>query len=126
MTDKITVPAVQVEKTHVGRVSFPATVPERLVELLQFPEDLMAHAPALGLDRAAVDFILAVLRGKWGLTATVDLQALAIKTGWKYPDMDRIVRELLDKNYARLNDRLDLYRLWIVVLHVKGIRFVAG
>lgn len=126
MAETIRVAEVVTEKTHVGRVTFPVAVPERLVDLLEFPNDLCERAAALGLDRATVDFVLAVLSGRWGLSATLNLQALAIKTGWKYTDMDRIVRGLLEKNYARLNDRLDLYRLWIVVLHVKGIRFVAA
>jgi|YelNatPaOPRAMG01_1025707.scaffolds.fasta_scaffold14099_5 hypothetical protein len=126
MAEKVPVPVVVTEKTYVGRVAFPATVPERLVEWLRFPDDVFACAPAMGLDRAAVDFVLAVLHGKWGLQADVDLPALAIRTGWKFPDMDRIVCDLIKKNYARLGDRLDLYRFWIVLLHVKGTRFVPG
>jgi hypothetical protein len=30
------------------------------------------------------------------------------------------------KNYARFEERLDLYRLWAVVLHLKGTRFGPG
>jgi hypothetical protein len=126
MSERIPVAQVVTEKTYAGRVKFPVAVPERLAEMLQLPEDLVAHAPAMGLDQSSVEFILAVTKGKCAVTAAVDLQALAIKTGWKYPDMDRIVRGLLEKNYARLPERLDLYRLWVVVLHLKGIRFIAG
>jgi hypothetical protein len=36
------------------------------------------------------------------------------------------VRDLLAKNYARIDERLDLYRLWVVILHLKGTRFVPG
>lgn len=124
MAVQIPVEAVVVEKTYVGKVAFPVGVPERLAELIRIPEDLQMHAAALGLDEATVRFVLAVLQGKWALGAQLDLQALAIKTGWKYADMDRIVRGLLEKNYARLDQRLELYRFWIVLLHVKGVRFV--
>jgi hypothetical protein len=54
------------------------------------------------------------------------LQRIAIQTGMKYPDMDEIIRDLIEKNYAQLNERLNLYRLWICLLHVKGVRFVEG
>lgn len=123
MAERIPVAAVVVERTHVGCVKFPTAVPEGLAALLKIPDDLREHAGTMGLDRASVDFIFAITRGKFAVTASLDLQALAIKTGWKYPDMDRMVRELIQKNYARLSDRLDLYRFWIVLLHVKGIRF---
>jgi len=42
----------------------------------------------------------------------------------RYSEMDAIIRDLIEKNYARLDKRLDLYRFWIVLLRVKGIRFV--
>lgn len=126
MADKIAVKEVVTEKTHVGRVRFPASVPEGLVDLIQFPQDVFERSKEMGLDEQAVKFLMAILRGKWATTAVVDLQDIAIKTGMKYPDMDAIVRGLLEKNYARLGDRLDLYRFWIVLLHLKGVRFVAG
>jgi hypothetical protein len=124
MPEKIPVPAVVKEKTYVGNVSFPAQVPERFVDWLQFPEDVFEHAATLGLDDTAVKLLMALLRGKWALSVEVDLQDIAAKTGLAYADMDRIIRGWLDKNYARLNARLDLYRFWIVLLHLKGIRFV--
>ena len=126
MAEEIIVSAVVVEKTHVGKVQFPVTVPERLVDLLQFPDDVFQLAEKMGLDSKAVKFLMAILRGKWGLRPVIDLQDIAIKTGMQYDDMDEIVRSLIDKNYAKLNDRLDLYRFWIVLLHIKGIRFVPG
>lgn len=123
MAEEIEVPAVVREKTFVGKVRFPATVPERLVDLLRFPEDVFELAPKMGLGETSVKFLMAILGGRWAVTAKVDLQDVAIKTGMLYPVMDEIVRDLLEKNYARLNDRLDLYRFWIVLLHVKGVRF---
>lgn len=126
MAQEIEVPAAVREKTYVGKVNFPATVPERIVDLFRFPEDVFELAPKMGLDETAVKFLMAILNGKWALTAAVDLQDIAIKTGMKYPVMDEIVRSLLDKNYARLNHRLDLYRFWIVLLHVKGVRFTVA
>lgn len=123
MAQEIEVPAAVREKTYVGKVNFPASVPERLVDLFRFPEDVFELAPKMGLDETAVKFLMAILNGKWALTAAVDLQDIAIKTGLKYPVMDEIVRSLLDKNYARLNHRLDLYRFWIALLYVKGVRF---
>jgi hypothetical protein len=125
MTERISVDAVVAEKTHVGKVRFPVAVPQSLVELIRFPDDVYEHAEALGLDETAVKFLLAALNGKWGLSAAADLQSLAIKTGMQYSQMDEIVRGLLAKNYARLTDRLDLYRFWIALLHVKDVRFVA-
>ncbi len=123
MADSISVEAVKAEKTYVGKVRFPVTVPERLVELIRFPEDVFQYAPKMGLDDRAVKFLMAVLHGKWAVTAAVDLQEVAINTGMQYSEMDKIVRGLLDKNYARLSERLDLYRFWIALLHVKGVRF---
>jgi hypothetical protein len=119
----LSVPAVVVEKTHVGKVAFPATVPERFYELLNFPEDLFEQVGKMGLTQRTVKFLLAALNGKWALTASIDLQDIAIKTGMQYSEMDAIVRDLIDRNYARLGERLDLYRFWVVLLHVKGVRF---
>jgi len=126
VSDNIPVPALVEEKTHVGKVNFPATVPERMYELLDFPQDLTDYVEKMGLSKRTVKFLLAALNGKWGLTASADLQDIAIKTGMQYAEMDTIVRDLIDKNYARLDKRLDLYRFWVVLLHVKGIRFELG
>jgi hypothetical protein len=124
MADEFVVPEIVREKTYIGKVRFPVEVPERLVEAISFPEDLYEYGPKLGLDETAIKFILAVLHGKWAITAVLDLQDMAIKTGMKYSVMDAIVRDLIDKNYANIEQRLDLYKLWIVLLHLKGIRFV--
>ena len=123
MSDPIPVEAVVVEKTYVGKVSFPASVPERVVEHLRFPEDLYEHVEKMGLNQRTVKFLLGALNGRWSLTASADLQDIAIKTAMQYAEMDAIVRDLIEKNYATLGKRLDLYRFWIVLLHVKGIRF---
>ena len=123
MSDAIPVEAVIVEKTFVGKVSFPASVPERVVEHLRFPEDLYEYIGKMGLNERTIKFLLAALNGRWSLTASADLQDIAIKTAMQYAEMDAIVRDLIEKNYARLDKRLDLYRFWIVLLHVKGIRF---
>jgi hypothetical protein len=123
VSDPIPVEAVVIEKTHVGKVNFPATVPERFYDLLRFPEDLYEHVEKMGLTQRTVKFLLAALNGKWGLTAAIDLQDIAIKTAMQYSEMDTIIRDLVDKNYARLGERLDIYRFWVVLLHVKGVRF---
>ena len=123
MSDPIPVEAVVIEKTFVGKVSFPASVPERVVEHLRFPEDLYEHVEKMGLNERTVKFLLGALNGRWSLTASADLQDIAIKTAMQYAEMDAIVRDLIEKNYARLDKRLDLYRFWIVLLHVKGITF---
>jgi hypothetical protein len=123
MDEPIPVPALVIEKTHVGKVNFPASVPERMFDLLRFPEDLYENIERMGLTQRTVKFLLAALNGKWGLTANVDLQDIAIKTAMQYSEMDAIVRDLIEKNYARLDKRLDLYRFWVVLLHVKGVRF---
>ena len=123
MSDVIPVEAVVIEKTFVGKVCFPATVPEAFIELLRFPQDLFENIQKMGLNQRTVKFLLAALNGRWGLTAGADLQDIAIKTGMQYSEMDAIVRDLIDKNYARLDKRLDLYRFWVVLLHVKGVTF---
>jgi len=123
VSDRIPVEAVIVEKTHVGKVNFPASVPERFFELLRFPEDLFEHVEKMGLTQRTVKFLLAALNGKWALSAAIDLQDIAIKTAMQYSEMDAIVRDLIEKNYARLDKRLDLYRFWVVLLYVKGVRF---
>jgi hypothetical protein len=126
MAEKIPVERVVVEKTFVGKVTFPASVPERLFERIQFPEDLYAHVEMMGLNQRTVKFLLAALNGKKGLKAKIDLQDIAIKTAMQYSEMDTIIRDLIEKNYASLGDRLDLYRFWVVLLHVKGVRFEAA
>jgi hypothetical protein len=117
------VESVIVEKTYVGKVRFPASVPERVVEHLRFPEDLYEYVEKMGLNERTIKFLMGALNGKWSLTASADLQDIAIKTAMQYAEMDAIVRDLIEKNYATLGKRLDLYRFWIVLLHVKGIRF---
>jgi len=121
--DAIPVEAVMIEKTHVGKVQFPVSVPEQFYDLIRFPDDLYENVEKMGLTKRVTKFLLAALNGKWSLSATIDLQDIAIKTGMQYSEMDTIIRDLLDKNYARLGERLDLYRFWVVLLHVKGIYF---
>jgi hypothetical protein len=121
--DVIPVEAVVTEDTFVGKVCFPAHVPEGFTDLLRFPQDLFENVEKMGLNQRTVKFLLAALNGRWGLMASVDLQDIAIKTAMQYAEMDTIVRDLLEKNYARLDARLDLYRFWVVLLHVKGVRF---
>jgi hypothetical protein len=123
MSDPIPVEAIVIEKTFVGKVAFPASVPERVVEHLRFPEDLYEYVEKMGLNQRTVKFLLGALNGRWSLTASADLQDIAIKTAMQYAEMDAIVRDLIEKNYATLGERLDLYRFWIVLLHVKGVTF---
>ena len=123
MSEQIPVDAVVIEKTFVGKVSFPASVPERFYDLIRFPEDLYEQVEKMGLTQRTVKFLLAALNGKWSLTAGIDLQDIAIKTAMQYAEMDAIVRDLVEKKYATLGKRLDLYRFWVVLLHVKGVRF---
>src|SRR6266404_3367763 len=126
MSDAVPVGDVVTEKTYVGKVRFPASVPESFVDLLRFPEDLYEHVEKMGLNQRTVKFLLAALNGRWSLTASADLQDIAIKTAMQYAEMDAIVRDLIEKNYARLDKRLDLYRFWVVLLHVKGVHFKKG
>ena len=123
VSDAIPVKAIVTEKTFVGKVRFPAAVPEGLIDFLRFPEDLYEHVEEMGLNQRTVKFLLGALNGRWALTASADLQGIAIKTGMQYAEMDAIVRDLIEKNYARLDKRLDVYRFWVVLLHVKGVRF---
>jgi hypothetical protein len=124
VSETISVSAVVTEKTFVGKVDFPVTVPEGLVDFMRFPEDLYECVEKMGLNQRTVKFLLGAMSGRWSLTANADLQNIAIKTAMQYSEMDAIIRDLIDKNYARLEERIDLYRFWIVLLHVKGIRFV--
>ena len=126
MAETVHVDAVVQEKTFVGKVDFPVTVPQSLIDWLDFPQDVMTYAEKMGLGKHDVKFLLGALRGKWGLTAVLDLPDLSAKIGLSFPEMDQIVRGLVDKNYARINERLELYRFWIALLHVKGVRFDVG
>jgi hypothetical protein len=126
MPEVIHVDAVVTEKTYIGRVDFPVTVPESLISWLEFPQDVMTHAEKMGLGKRDIKFLLGALHGKWGLTAVLNLPDLSAKIGMTFAEMDEVVRGLIDKNYARLMDRLELYRFWIVLLHLKGIRFDAA
>ena len=123
MSEIVPVEAVVAEKTYVGKVNFPVGIPEGLVDWLQFPDDLVKHADEMGLSHHDVKFILGALRGRWGLNADVNPPDLAPRIGMTFAEIDEIVRGLIEKNYAQYKARLNLYRLWIVVLHVKGVRF---
>src|SRR5712691_10847496 len=123
MSEIVPVEAVIAEKTYVGKVNFPVGVPEGLIDWLQFPDDLVTHADEMGLSHRDVKFILGALRGRWGLNADVNPPDLAPRIGMTFGEIDEIVRGLIEKNYAQYKARLNLYRLWIVVLHVKGVRF---
>ena len=124
MVQKIPVEALVRDRTHVGKVDFPAAVPEGLAQMIALPGDLYEHAHALGLEEPSIRFLLGALRGKCAITAAVNLPDLAPKLGLTFAEADAIVRDLVQKNYARLNHRLDLFRLWVVLLHLKGTRFV--
>jgi hypothetical protein len=126
MSERIPVEAVIRENTFAGKVNFPVSVPERFFELVRFPEDLYENMGNMGLNQRTVKFLLAALNGKLGLKAKIDLQNIAIKTAMQYSEMDAITRDLIEKNYATLGDQLDLYRFWIVLLHVKGIQYEAA
>jgi len=123
MPTVITVPATVREKTHIGKVEFPADVPNGLASLIKLPDDLQNWAHRLGLDEKAVRFILGATRGLASVTAGLNLPDLAPRLGLSFDEVDAIVRDLIAKNYARMDDRLDLYRLWVVILHLKGTRF---
>jgi hypothetical protein len=123
MEEIVPVEAVVAEKTFVGKVKFPVGVPEGLIDWLQFPDDLVHYGDELGLSHREVKFILSALNGKWGLQADVNPPDLGPRIGMTFDEIDATVRSLIDKNYAQLNARLNLYRLWIVLLHVKGVRF---
>jgi hypothetical protein len=122
----VLVEAVVKEKTFVGKINFPVSVPEGLIDWLQFPDDLVRHASEMGLSHRDVTFILGALRGKWGLRADVNPPDLGPRIGMSFEEIDTIVRALIEKNYANYGQYLDLYRLWIVVLHCKGVRFDIG
>lgn len=121
--ETIIVEAVMEEETHVGKVSFPATVPEGLATYLFIPEDVVKYAPAMGLTSHDTRFIFGALKGKWGLNVDLNLPDLAPRLGLSFDEIDTIVRSLLEKNYVKYDDRLNFYRFWIVILHLKGIRF---
>lgn len=123
MAEIIPVEAVVSEKTHVGKVNFPVGIPEGMIDWLQFPDDLVTHGDEMGLSHRDIKFILGALRGRWALNADLNLPDLAPRIGMTFEEIDAIVRSLIEKNYAQLDQRLNFYRLWIVVLHVKGIEF---
>jgi hypothetical protein len=123
MEEIVPVEAVVKEKTFAGKISFPVGVPEGLIDWLQFPDDLVKYAEEMGLSHRDVTFILGALHGKWGLQADVNPPDLGPRVGMTFDEIDTIVRGLIEKNYAKYGNRLDLYRLWIVVLHCKGVRF---
>ena len=123
MDEIISVEAVVAEKTFIGKVNFPVGVPEGLIEWLQFPDDLVKYGDEMGLSHRDVKFILGALNGKWGLNADVNPTDLGPRLGMTFEEIDDIVRGLIAKNYAQFKNRLNIYRLWIVVLHCKGVRF---
>ncbi|MCX7914805.1 MAG: hypothetical protein N3A53_00680 [Verrucomicrobiae bacterium] len=127
MSAEVEVPETVLEKTYIGRVRFPINTPERLAEWIEFPEDLFAYAPRLGLSDRAVKLLLAMLQGRWALTTDLDSQRWAIQTGMSYAELDHLLRDLISKNYAELGaDRVNLYRLWVCLLHLKGVRFITA
>lgn len=121
--ETIIVPEVVVGKTHAGKVHFPVAVPEGLAEHLRMPDDFVNEADTLGLDSHAMKFILGVTRGRAAMSVELDLPELATKLGMSFAEMDRIVCDLVQKGYAEMGQRLSLYRLWVTVLHLRGIRF---
>ncbi len=123
MGEKIIVEAVMDEDSFVGKIHIPAEIPQGLVDFFIFPDDLFRYGPKMGLDKQTEKFLIAALRGRWAITASLNLPDIALKTGFHFSVMHDLVRGLLDKNYARLGDRLDLYRFWIAMLHVKGVIF---
>ena len=123
MDEHIIVEAVVTENTHVGEVHFPVAIPEGLIDWLQFPEDLVKYGDEMGLSHRDVKFILGALRGRWGLQADLNPPDLGPRIGMTFAEIDACVRGLIEKNYAQYNKRFNLYRLWIVLLHVKGVRF---
>jgi hypothetical protein len=123
MEEIVPVDTIVREKTFAGKINFPVSVPEGLIEWLQFPDDLIKYADEMGLSHRDVKFILGALHGKWGLQADVNPPDLGPRIGMTFEEIDEIVRGLIEKNYAKYGRRLDLYRLWIVVLHCKGVRF---
>jgi len=123
MDEIVSVEAVVAEKTFVGKVKFPVGVPEGMIEWLQFPDDLVKYGDEMGLSHRDIKFILGALNGKWGLNADVNPPDLGPRIGMTFEEIDAIVRGLIEKNYAQFNQRFNLYRLWIVVLHCKGVRF---
>jgi hypothetical protein len=123
MEEEIVVEAVVTEKTHVGKVNFPVGIPEGLTDWLQFPDDLVKYSDGMGLSHRDVKFILGALHGRWALQADLNPADLGPRIGMTFAEIDACVRGLIEKNYAQFNQRFNLYRLWIVLLHVKGVRF---
>jgi hypothetical protein len=123
MDEILIVDAVVREKTFIGKVNFPVNIPEALAEYFRIPDDILAHAPALGLGAREVKFLLGITKGRWAMTVQLDLPDLGPKLGMTFPEMDAIVCDLVKKGYAQVGTRLNLYRFWIVLLRLKGLRF---
>jgi hypothetical protein len=101
MDERVIVDAVVTEKTYIGKVNFPVSAPEGLMDWLEFPDDLTWQADAMGLSHRDVTFLLGALRGKWGLQADLNPPDLAPRIGMSFDEIDSIVRELVAKNYAQ-------------------------
>jgi len=123
MDETITVPDITKEKTFIGKVKFPVAVPEGLASYLNLPDDLVTHATTLGLNTRDVKFLLGATRGRCAMTVDLDLPDLAPKLGMTFAEIDAIICELVKKNYALMTERLMLFRLWVVLLHLKGVEF---
>jgi hypothetical protein len=123
MAETFIVDAIVKEKTHIGKVKFPVAIPEGIAGYLNMPDDLVTAAPALGLSSQDLKFLLGATRGRCVMTVDLDLPDLAPKLGMSFGEMDRIVCDLVAKNYAQMTDRLMLYKLWVVLLHHRGIEF---
>lgn len=123
MEETVVVEAVIEEETFVGKVKFPVAVPEGIATHLNVPDDLVTHATKLGLSHHAVKFLLGATRGRCAMTVDLNLPDLAPKLGMSFAEIDAIVRDLVKKHYAEVTDRLLLFRLWVVLLHLKGTEF---
>jgi hypothetical protein len=123
MDETIIVDAVVREKTFIGKVNFPVAIPEGLADYLILPDDLIAHASELGLNNHAVKFLLGATRGRCAMTVDLNLPDLAPKLGMTFAEIDAIIRDLVDKKFADMTNRLQLFRLWVVLLHLKGTEF---
>ena len=123
MDETIIVEAVTREKTFIGKVNFPAAVPEGIAGYLNLPDDLVTRATELGLSSRDVTFLLGATRGRCAMTVDLNLPDLAPKLGMTFAEIDTIICELVKKNFAQMTDRLLLFRLWVVILHLKGIEF---
>lgn len=123
MAQTVIVDAVVRDKTHIGKINFPVNIPEGLATSFRIPDDMLTHAHAMGLQSRHLQFLLGATRGRWAMTVELDLPALAPKLGMSFAELDEIIRDLLEKGYAQMGPRLNLFRYWIVVLHLKGVRY---